>query len=90
MSHGAIADFINQNGSNGHDIYVFNYDPLVYAYAHAAPPTRFVLGIELSEFSESSGSRPAGEITRILGYSSAALDCRCRTVSLQLHAEDLA
>jgi hypothetical protein len=25
-----------------------------------------VLGIELSEFSESSGSRPAGEITRIL------------------------
>ena len=62
-----IADFINQNGSNGHDIYVFNYDPLVYAYAHAAPPTRFVLGIELSEFSESSGSRPAGEITRILG-----------------------
>jgi 4-amino-4-deoxy-L-arabinose transferase-like glycosyltransferase len=62
----AIADFINQNGSDGHDIYVFNYDPLVYAYAHAAPPTRFVLGIELSEFSESSGSRPAGEITRIL------------------------
>jgi 4-amino-4-deoxy-L-arabinose transferase-like glycosyltransferase len=62
-----IAEFINQNGSNGHDVYVFNYDPLVYAYAHAEPPTRFVLGIELSEFSESAGSRPAGEITRILG-----------------------
>ena len=58
-----IADFISQNGSDGHDIYVFNYDPLVYAYAHAVPPTRLVLGIELSEFSESSGSRPAGEIT---------------------------
>jgi 4-amino-4-deoxy-L-arabinose transferase-like glycosyltransferase len=61
-----IAELIGQSGSNGQDIYVFNYDPLVYAYAHAVPPTRFVLGIELSEFSESSGSRPAGEITRIL------------------------
>lgn len=62
----AIADFIGRNGSNGHDIYVFNYDPLLYAYAHAVPPTRFVLSIELSEFSGSSRAQPAIVISRIL------------------------
>ncbi len=62
----AIADFIGLQGGDGRDIYVFNYDPLLYAYAHAVPPTRYVLGIELSDFSASAGSRPAGEITRIL------------------------
>ena len=28
-----IAEHIRRGGSNGHDVYVFNYDPLVYAYA---------------------------------------------------------
>ena len=54
-----------------------------------APPTRFVLGIELSEFSESSGISARRGDHAHLG-SSAALDRRCRTVSLQLHAEYLA
>jgi hypothetical protein len=65
----AIAEQIRREGSNGHDVYVFNYDPLVYAYANVVPPTRFVLSIELSEFDGSSGARSAGEITRILAAS---------------------
>ena len=65
----AIAEQIGREGSNGHDVYVFNYDPLVYAYANAVPPTRFVLSIELSEFDGSSGAGSAGEINRILAAS---------------------
>jgi hypothetical protein len=65
----AVAEQIKREGSNGHDVYVFNYDPLVYAYAHAVPPTRFVLSIELSEFDGSSGAPSDGEITRILATS---------------------
>jgi hypothetical protein len=61
-----LARHIQQGGSDGHDIYVFNYDPLVYAYADATPPTRYTLGIELSEFSGSAGSRSVAEIRRVL------------------------
>ena len=62
----ALAERIRQDGTDGHDVYVFNYDPLVYAYSNAVPPTRFVLGIELAEFSKYSGAQAAGEIERIL------------------------
>jgi hypothetical protein len=62
----ALAERIREDGTDGRDIYVFNYDALVYAYANAVPPTRFVLGIELAEFSKFSGADSAGEIDRIL------------------------
>jgi hypothetical protein len=62
----ALAERIRQGGSDGHDVYAFNYDPLVYAYSNAVPPTRFVLGIELAEFSKYSGEQSTGEIERIL------------------------
>jgi len=62
----AIASQIKQDRACRNDLYVLNYDPLVYAYANAAPPTRYVLGIELSEFSDTSGASPAGEVARIL------------------------
>jgi hypothetical protein len=61
-----VVERIQQDGTDGSDIYVFNYDALVYAYAHATPPTRFVLGIELAEFSKDSGAQSAAEIGRIL------------------------
>jgi 4-amino-4-deoxy-L-arabinose transferase-like glycosyltransferase len=61
-----ISDRIMAVGTNGGDVYVFNYDPLVYAYAHVKPPTRFVLGIDLSEFAASSGTTAEEEIGRIL------------------------
>jgi hypothetical protein len=62
----ALAEQIRRGGTNGHDVYVFNYDSLVYAYADAVPPTRYVLGIELAEFSGTSGAPASDEIARIL------------------------
>jgi hypothetical protein len=62
-----IGERIRAEGTNGRDVYVFDYDPLVYAYARAAPPSRFVLGIELSDFTASTGTTAQTEIGRVLG-----------------------
>jgi hypothetical protein len=64
-----IGQQIVDGGTNGHDVYVFNYDPLVYAYANAVPPTKYVLGIELADFAGTSGIDSRGEIDRILSQS---------------------
>jgi hypothetical protein len=61
-----IADRINAGGSNGHDVYVFDYDPLVYVWSDNAPPSRFVLGVELAEFAAGTGTSAEAEIGRIL------------------------
>ena len=66
-----VAERIRQVGTDGGDVYVFNYDPLIYSYADVAPPTRFVLGIELATASASSGARPLQEIDTILGQEPA-------------------
>jgi hypothetical protein len=62
----ALGQQILDGGTNGHDVYVFNYDPLVYAYANAVPPTKYVLGIELADFAKTSGIDSQAEIHRIL------------------------
>lgn len=62
----ALAERIQQDGTDRNDVYVFNYDALVYAYAGATPPTRYVLGIELADFSKHSGAQSMAEIGRIL------------------------
>jgi 4-amino-4-deoxy-L-arabinose transferase-like glycosyltransferase len=64
-----VAEHIRQGGSDGRDIYVFNYDPLVYSYTDAVPPTRFVLGIELADFDISSGAQPLQEVDSVLRSS---------------------
>lgn len=61
-----VAERIRLGGTNQHDVYVLNYDPLVYAWSGAAPPSRFVLGVELSDFSASTGIDAATEIGGIL------------------------
>ncbi len=61
----AVAERIQQGG-DADDTYVLNYDPLVYSYLDAVPPTRFVLGIELADFDTSSGAKPMREMARIL------------------------
>ena len=61
-----IGDRIRADGTNGHDVYVFDYDPLVYAYARAATPSRFVLGVELADFTASAGTSAESEVGRIL------------------------
>ena len=62
----AIAGQIARSGGSAGGVYVFNYDPVVYAYAHAIPPTRYVLGIELANFSASSGANAVREVSNIL------------------------
>jgi hypothetical protein len=62
----AVAEQIQAGGTDGRDVYLFNYDPIVYAYAHAKPPTRYVLGIELADFSVSSGALALQEVNRLL------------------------
>jgi hypothetical protein len=62
----AIAAKIKTGGTDGHDVYVFNYDPVVYSELNAAPPTRFVLGIELAQNADSSGAAADATIANIL------------------------
>ena len=62
----AIAGRIKAAGTDGRDLYVFNYDPVVYSDAGAVPPTRFVLGIELAQYAGSSGARAEDVIRGIL------------------------
>jgi hypothetical protein len=62
----AVAQRIRDSGDR--DVYVFDYDPLVYSYADAKPPTRFVLGIELANFDASSGARPLREVDKVLAH----------------------
>jgi 4-amino-4-deoxy-L-arabinose transferase-like glycosyltransferase len=61
-----IGERIKAGGSNGHDVFVFDYDPLVYLYSGNAPLSRFVLGVELAEFAASTGTSADAEIGRIL------------------------
>ena len=61
-----IGDRIKAVGTDGRDIYVLNYDPLVYAYTKAVPPTRFVLGVELANSTANAGADGPAEISRIL------------------------
>ena len=61
-----IGERIRAGGSDGHDVYVFDYDPLVYIYSGNAPPSRFVLGVELAEFAASTGTSAEAEIGRVL------------------------
>lgn len=63
-----IAKRIVAGGSNGRDVYVVDYDPLVYVYSGNAPPSRFVLGVELAEFAASTGASADAEIGRILDH----------------------
>ena len=62
----AIAERILNGGSSGDDVYVVNYDPIIYFYAAVKPPTPYVLGIELAQYAISSGSAPEAELRRIL------------------------
>jgi hypothetical protein len=68
----AVATRIQQVGTNQHDIYVFNYDPAVYAYTGALPLTRFAFCTELTElFASSSGARPVMEVEAVLAEDPA-------------------
>jgi 4-amino-4-deoxy-L-arabinose transferase-like glycosyltransferase len=67
----AVAARIQQVGTNLHDVFVFNYDPLVYNFAGASPPTRFVFCAELTDFASSSGAQPLQEVAAVLAQNPA-------------------
>lgn len=61
-----IAADLRAAGAQGDDTFVYDYQPVIYALANLRPPTPYVLGSELAEFTHSSGVNGAAELTRIL------------------------
>jgi hypothetical protein len=50
----AVAGFLQRAGARDMDVFVYDYNPVIYALAHTRPPTRYILGSELSQYSRSS------------------------------------
>jgi hypothetical protein len=62
----AIAKLVREAGAGDADIYVYRYQPTVYALAGVRPPTPYVMTLELSEFSESAHVDGAAELRRVM------------------------
>jgi 4-amino-4-deoxy-L-arabinose transferase-like glycosyltransferase len=61
-----IAEIVQQAGAQDGDLYVYRYQPSVYALARLRPPTPYVMTLELSEFSQSAHVDGIKEIQRIM------------------------
>jgi hypothetical protein len=61
-----IAERLRDAGAGDRDVYVYDYQPAIYALAHVAAPTPFVLTGELGLFSQSAGSNGADEMRRVM------------------------
>jgi 4-amino-4-deoxy-L-arabinose transferase-like glycosyltransferase len=61
-----IAQVVRQAGGRNGDLYVYRYQPTVYALARLRPPTPYVMTLELSEFSESAHVDGTAEVNRIM------------------------
>ncbi len=59
-------DQVDHNTSN---LFVYDYNPAIYALAHLRPPTPYILGSELRDFSESSMVDGPAEIHRVMATS---------------------
>lgn len=57
---------IREHPASRPGLYVFNWDPVLYETTRIPPPTRFVLPVELAEYSDSAGVDSMAEIGRIL------------------------
>ncbi len=60
------AAFLRSAGARDGSVFVYNYQPIIYALARVRPPTRYVLGAELSTFSHSAHVDGAGELRRVM------------------------
>ncbi len=49
-----VAALLPDAGARDGEVYMYRYEPAVYALAHVRPPTPYVMTPELSEFSESA------------------------------------
>jgi hypothetical protein len=61
-----IADMMRSRGARDLDVYVYKYQPVVYALSGVRPPTPFVLTLELSEFGNSAGVDGVAEVRRVM------------------------
>lgn len=61
-----VAEFLRRANAGDDDVFVYNYQPVIYALAHVRPPTPYMLKVELSVFSRSSHVDGAAEIRRVM------------------------
>jgi 4-amino-4-deoxy-L-arabinose transferase-like glycosyltransferase len=62
-----IAEIVQQAGARDGDLYVYRYQPVIYALARLRPPTPYVMTLEISEFSESAHTDGVAEMEQIMG-----------------------
>jgi hypothetical protein len=62
-----IAQIVQQAGARDGDLYVYRYQPVIYALARLRPPTPYVMTLEISEFSESAHTDGVAEMEQIMG-----------------------
>ncbi len=61
-----IAEIVQQAGARDGDLYVYRYQPVIYALARLRPPTPYVMTLEISEFSESAHTDGVAEMEQIM------------------------
>jgi hypothetical protein len=84
-----IADRLRGAGAGDRSVYVYDYQPAIYALAHIAPPTPFVLTGELGLFSRSAGFDGPNELRRVVSLRPRFLVIRSGPpLRPDLHAAD--
>jgi 4-amino-4-deoxy-L-arabinose transferase-like glycosyltransferase len=74
----AVAAFLRQVGAGDTSVFVYDYQAVVYALARILPPTPYVLGAELAQFTYSSGVDGAAEVRRVMDKSPEYVVVRVR------------
>ena len=64
-----VAEFLRQSGAQDLGVFVYNYEPVIYALAGVRPPTPYVEGYEMTWFSQSSNVNGVAEIQRVMDLS---------------------
>jgi hypothetical protein len=62
----AFAQLIRESDAAGASVYVYNYQPVIYALAEVKPPSRFVIQAELAQFTQSANVDGRAEVDRIM------------------------
>ena len=61
-----IARTLQGAGAHDNDVFVYNYEPVLYALAHVRPPTPYLIKAEFATFSGSAHVESAAEINRVM------------------------
>jgi hypothetical protein len=62
----AVAGFLRAAGAQDMDVFVYDYEPVIYALAGVRPPTPYVIRAELAEFSQSAHVDGVAELQRVM------------------------